>query len=189
MQMPVIIMLKYALLGFLNYRDLTGYDLKRVMETSTANFWNADLSQIYRTLKTLESEGAIASHIEAQDERPDRRVYTITDAGRKELQEWLITPLTEMSALKESLLLKVFFSGQVDKTTLLTQLRLQRELHRQNLLVYEGRTLSDIQQNAALTGASPTDALLWDATRRAGVLYEEMYLRWLDETISRIEST
>jgi len=182
-------MLKYALLGFLNYRALTGYDLKRVMETSTANFWNADLSQIYRTLKTLESDSAIASHVEPQEERPDRRVYTIREAGRAELQAWLYTPLTEMPALKESLLLKVFFSGQVDKTALLTQLRLQRELHRQNLLVYQGRTLTDIQENAALMGASPTDALLWDATRRAGVLYEEMYLRWLDETITQIENT
>lgn len=181
-------MLKYALLGFLNYHPLTGYDLKRVMESSIAHFWHADLSQIYRTLKTLEADGEITSEIQPQQDRPDRRVYTITEAGRTDLKTWLHAPLTEMSPLKESLLLKVFFSGQVDKTALLTQLRLQRDLHRQALAHYQSQTPQDIANNAAQMGATPADARLWEATRRAGLLYEEMYLRWLDETIAQIES-
>lgn len=182
-------MLKFGLLGFLNYRSLTGYDLKRIIDTSTTNFWHADLSQIYKTLKALEAEGAITSQLEPQEERPDRRVYTITDQGRAALQHWLSSPLMETSPLKETLLFKLFFSGNQDPTQILTQLRLQRGLHIQKLAQYQQQTLADIEDNAAFIGASPQDALLWDATRRAGVLYEEMYIRWLDETIDRLEKS
>jgi PadR family transcriptional regulator, regulatory protein AphA len=181
-------MLKYGLLGFLNYRSLSGYDLKRIMDASTANFWYADLSQIYKTLKALEADGAITSHIEPQEERPDRRVYSITDQGQEMLQVWLSVPLTETSPLKENLLFKLFFSGQQDPKQTLVVLRLQRGLHVQKLAQYQQQTHTDIEENASFMGATPQDALFWDATRRAGVLYEEMYIRWIDETIERLES-
>lgn len=180
-------MLKYVLLGFLNYCPLTGYDLKRIMETSTSNFWHADLSQIYKTLKTLEADGAITSTVEAQDDRPDRRVYTITGQGHADLGAWLAAPLTETNPLKETVLLKVFFAAQGDRARLIAMLRLQRDLHLVKLQQYQSQTLTDIEQNAAFIGATLDDALLWDTTRRAGVLYEEMYVRWLDETIERLE--
>ncbi|MBL8163052.1 MAG: PadR family transcriptional regulator [Anaerolineae bacterium] len=181
-------MLRYALLGFLNYHSLNGYDLKNVMEDSARNFWHADLSQIYKNLKTLQEQGMITSTLEMKEDRPDRRVYTITEAGRREFAEWLATPLTEITPIKEVLLLKIFFSAQAERISVLTQLRLQRELHRRNLQRYAEQTVSDIEKNIQRLGASLDDALFWDATRRAGVLYEEMYIQWLDETIARLET-
>ena len=49
-------MLKYAILGFLSYTPMTGYDIKLRMDRSTSHFWHAKLSQIYTTLKSLEEE-------------------------------------------------------------------------------------------------------------------------------------
>lgn len=46
--------LKHALLGFLNYGPHTGYELKKVFDISVAHFWNAELSQIYPSLKALD---------------------------------------------------------------------------------------------------------------------------------------
>jgi len=40
--------LEYAILGFLNYHPYNGYDLKKIFDTSSAIFWPADQSQIYR---------------------------------------------------------------------------------------------------------------------------------------------
>jgi DNA-binding PadR family transcriptional regulator len=34
--------LEYAILGFLNYHPSTGYDLKRMFDTSVRHFWNVD---------------------------------------------------------------------------------------------------------------------------------------------------
>ena len=45
--------LEQAILGFLNYRPFSGYDLKKIFDTSVRHFWPADQSQIYRTLNRL----------------------------------------------------------------------------------------------------------------------------------------
>ncbi len=180
-------MLKYALLGFLNYYPMTGYDLKQAMDRSTTYFWHAKLSQIYTTLKTLEEEGCVASTLEAQQERPDRRVYAITPQGKQELQRWLAQPETELSPKKETLVLKLFFSAQLDRQAILTQLRLQRDLHHQQMVYYRGVGSQSIQRAAAEHPELAKDAVLWEATRHFGEMYEELYIRWLEETIKLVE--
>jgi DNA-binding PadR family transcriptional regulator len=180
-------MLKYVLLGFLNYGPRTGYELKQEMDQSTSYFWHAKQSQIYTTLKKLEEDDLVTSQIEAQTERPDRRVYTITVAGQADLREWLERPLTEIEPRKETLLVKLFFSADLDKNTLLTQLRLQRDLHQQQYLLYRDEIAPHLQAQFDNPDVGQ-DARLWDATRRMGELYEEAIVRWLDETIAMIEA-
>ena len=181
-------MLKYALLGFLNYRPASGYDLKQYMDLSTSNFWHAKQSQIYTTLKKLEKDGMVISHIEPQQSRPNRRVYEITETGKADLNEWLAQPLIEIEQRKELLLLKLFFSAQLNPQRVLTQLRLQETLHRENLEKYQTTTKDVIRQFAASDDMA-ADARLWEATRRFGELYEEMFLHWIDETIEILENS
>ncbi len=180
-------MLKYALLGFLKYESKTGYDLKQTMDKSTGHFWHAKQSQIYTTLKKLEEDGLVISHPEPQESRPDRRVYTITESGGKELQEWLSQPVTKLDTTKQLLLLKLFFSGKLEKETILTQLRLQRSLHERQFELYKTEPTVFIKEIVASQPELKRDALLWEATRRFGELHEEIYLRWLDETIAMVE--
>ena len=50
--------LKHAILGLLTIQPMTGYELKHeAFDTSIAHFWQADQSQIYRTLDRMESDG------------------------------------------------------------------------------------------------------------------------------------
>ncbi|MEA3336625.1 MAG: PadR family transcriptional regulator [Chloroflexota bacterium] len=179
-------MLKYTLLGFLNYQSYSGYDLKQMMDVSTSNFWHAKQSQIYTTLKKLEQDELVISHIEPQERRPNRRVYEITEAGQADLREWLVQPLMTIEPHKETLLLKLFFSAQLNPQTILTELRLQRNLHQAKLEKYQTTTKEVIRQFAASTDMAD-DARLWETTRRFGELFEEMYIRWLDETIEMVE--
>jgi len=180
-------MLKYAILGFLKYRPHTGYEIKQTMDKSTGHFWHAKQSQIYTTLKKLEEGGLVASHPEPQESRPDRRVYTITESGSKELQEWLSQPVTKLDDSKVILLLKLFFSGKEDKETILTQLRLQRSLHERQFELYKTEPTDFIEEIVALQPDLKRDALLWEATRRFGELHEEIYVTWLEETIAMVE--
>lgn len=179
-------MLKFALLGFLNYLTASGYDLKQLMDVSTTNFWHAKQSQIYTTLKKMEQDGLVISHIEPQESRPNRRVYKITEAGQTELADWLAQPLTVIEPRKETLLLKLFFSAQLGSQAILTQLRLQRNLHQADLEKYQTETKDVIRQFAASDDMA-LDGQLWEASRRFGELHEEMYIRWLDETIEVVE--
>ena len=181
-------MLKYALLGFLNYSSMTGYDLKQFMDHSTAHFWHAKQSQIYMTLKTLEEEGLITSVVEEQQSRPDRRVYTITDSGRAALDAWLAEPLVETEKTKSSLMLRLFFSARLSREALISELRIQQGLHRRQAEFFRTETRATIQGIAAQNPAVREDAVLWDATRHFGEMLEELYVRWLDETIQTLEA-
>jgi DNA-binding PadR family transcriptional regulator len=154
------------------------------MDGSTSFFWYAELSQIYTTLKKLEQEGLLVSSLESRSDRPDRRYYSILPAGQQALRNWLETPLLALEPHKETLLLKLFFSAGADRENLLYQLRRLRELHLKQLAIYEGETTTLIQQIADQFPQLAEDGRFWDATRRFGVMFEQLYIHWLDETIA-----
>ncbi len=180
-------MLKFALLGFLNYSAMTGYELKQIMDSSTSNFWHAKQSQIYATLKKCESDGLVYSEVEVQDGRPNRRVYTITAAGKADLEAWLAVPFVELEAQKQKLLLKLFFGAALEKDALLTQLRIQKELHQQQIQYYKTQSKEIIARFSAAKPDMEKEAIMWEATRRFGEMFEEMYTQWLTETIVQVE--
>lgn len=136
----------------------------------------------------MEKQGLVISDIEVQESRPARRVYTITESGQAGLQTWLARPIIDLQPIKVLVLLKLFFSASRDKEAILTQLRLQRELHQRQSEWYEGDIVVVIQQFSAALPNAEQDALLWDATRRFGVMYENMIVAWLDETIAMIDA-
>jgi DNA-binding PadR family transcriptional regulator len=179
--------LKFALLGFLNYRSMTGYELKKYMDGSTANFWNAKLSQIYPALKLLEEEGWVHSNLQAQEERPDKRVYTITAEGKTNLQKWLAETSIDLNQRKDSFLLKLFFAAQVDKEATLALLYLQKNLHQRQVDFYRTETRGMIQGILKRNPTLQKDGIFWEATRRFGELFEETYVTWLNETIGILE--
>jgi DNA-binding PadR family transcriptional regulator len=180
-------MLQYILLGFLNYRPQTGYELKQLMDKSTGHFWYAKQSQIYTTLKKMEREGWIASRVKTQKARPDRIVYKITKSGLSVLENWVSNPIRELDSHKNALLVKLFFSAQAGRETVLTQLRLLRNLHQQKVRLYKSQAKNVIQESIARRPMLKKDALLWEATRRFGEHYEQMCLNWLEETITLVE--
>ena len=56
--------LKYAILGLLNRKNMTGYDLSKEFETTLFEFWNAKHSQIYPELKSLSEKGLVQYEVE-----------------------------------------------------------------------------------------------------------------------------
>ncbi len=184
-------MLKYILLGFLNYEPMTGYDLKRSIDSSTAHFWHAYHSQIYTTLRKMEEDGLISSEIDDREEKLERRIYQITDQGKSKLQQWLAKSLTELPPSKDSLLVRLFFSGSRDPQDVLEELRFQRQLRQQQLELYrqikpEECPESQIKSEVGLD--LNREAKFWHMTLDLGLAYEQMYLNWLDDTIAKIES-
>ena len=157
------------------------------MDGSTSHFYNAKLGQIHTTLKALEKKAWIHSTIHVQEDRHDKRVYIITAEGRDNLKKWLAEPLTEMAPHKNALLLKLFFAAQTDKKTLIALLHLQKNLHRRQADSYRTETRDMIQSVLQQNPALEKDGLFWEAARRFGELFEETYVKWLDETINSLE--
>lgn len=180
-------MIKYAILGHLNYTPMFGYELKQSMESSTKHFWHCKLSQIYMTLKALESEKKLKSEIEGREDKPDRKRYSITKLGKADLQNWLENPITEIALNKDELLLKFFFSATVQKEKLIQELELHLKLHKEKLNHYLKISKKQIQDSAKQYPQFKKDTILWEATRRMGELYERATIEWLKETISMIK--
>jgi DNA-binding PadR family transcriptional regulator len=139
------------------------------------------------TLKKMEREGWITSHVKTQKARPDRIVYHIAKSGLSVLEGWVANPIRELDPHKNALLVKLFFSAQAGRETLLTQLRLMRNLHQQKIRLYQIQAKNAIQESVAGRPKLRKDAFLWEATRRFGEHYEQMFLNWLDETITLVE--
>lgn len=89
--------LKHALLGVLDARPMSGYELKQFFDSSTGWMWSAQHSQIYPLLGKLERAGLIAGQEQVRGEHLRRVVYEITDEGVTELRRWAGTahPLQE----------------------------------------------------------------------------------------------
>jgi DNA-binding PadR family transcriptional regulator len=113
--------LHYIILGLLGAHPMSGYDIKRAFDRSLATYWNAGNSQIYTTLKTLAARRLVSSEIIPQEGRPNRRVYSLTNAGRTALDAWLAEPVPSRFT-KDEFLTRLFFCGQTSDTTALRHL-------------------------------------------------------------------
>ena len=108
----------------------TPYDLKRLAQVSTSNFWSVPHTQLYAECARLAEAGLLDEHREQTGRR--RRTYTLTDAGREALGEWSNTPTSELYELRDASTLKLFFGGDPAKLA-----RAQLDAHRRQLEVFE----------------------------------------------------
>ena len=83
-------------LGILSRGDATGYEIKKLFEEDGfQHFVEASFGSIYPALNRLMDEGLVSVREESQEKRPDRKVYSITKAGRDALLASLMKPLPE----------------------------------------------------------------------------------------------
>ena len=103
-----------ALLGLLNHRPMTGYDLKKMLDHPMGFFWAAQMSQIYRELNKLEKKVLVKSEIIPQEKRPDRKVYHLTKEGKENFLKWLNKFPDQLSQTSRSqFLMRIFFSSKI----------------------------------------------------------------------------
>lgn len=162
--------LDHAILGFLSSRPLTGYDLKtRCFDREAAPFWTADQAQVYRTLDRLDHATLVASRLIPQPGRPDRKLYSLTTAGRRALREWLETP-HPLPPLRDPLLLQLFFSAGLPDEELLAVLATARDGYQRRLDGLRSASTLGGSGTPAKSGAHPTSAAqAGSATRDAAV--------------------
>ena len=173
--------LPHAILGFLREQPLTGYDLKtQCFDVSVSNFWPADQAQIYRTLDRLEEQGWATSAVEIQRERPNRKVYSITEAGRAELARWLAAP-QPLPVHREPFLVQLYFAAELPDATILALLAGQIAAHEAQLRAYDEVPLPPPD---GPDGPDADRALaLARLTLELGLRSERMYLDWLRDAI------
>ena len=83
---------KTVCLGMLTDGEASGYDLKKYFESSFGHFFAAGFGSIYPALASLAEKKMVSCKCVPQDGKPDRKVYSITEAGRKHLRTELDKP-------------------------------------------------------------------------------------------------
>lgn len=98
--------LRDAVLTALLDGESSGYDLAKSFDASVANFWMATPQQLYRELDRLAEEGLIRARVVQQERRPNKRIYSLTRAGRGAIESFTAQP-PKASMIRDELLVKV----------------------------------------------------------------------------------
>ncbi|MCW3050337.1 MAG: putative transcriptional regulator [Solirubrobacterales bacterium] len=183
--------LRHAVLTALLEGEASGYQLSKRFDVSVAGFWSATPQQLYRELERLEEEGLLRARLIEQRRRPNKRAFTITAAGRRQLHEFTAQP-TRPAALRDDLLVKVQAVDVGDRDAVREALATRLEHAQGKLALYdrlhenmlEGRTEDDYLRDAERIGPY--------LTLMGGRLYEQLQIDWceavLDVLAARVRS-
>ena len=179
--------LPHAILVALCEQSGSGYELARRFDRSIGYFWAATHQQIYRTLRTMEDDGWVHVTPVTQQGRPDKKVYTPSDAGRVELARWIAEPLSGRGSTvadnrTRDLAVKLRGIEHGDIDALRAQVASLRAERAELLDTYRGFEKRQFPDPAALNGATLHQYLVL----RGGIRAEESAIDWLDEVIAAL---
>jgi DNA-binding PadR family transcriptional regulator len=102
--------MRYPFLALLADRPAHGYELKQALEQRFgATLPPLNAGQIYTTLARLERDGLVRGS-DVPDDSRQKRVYELTDAGRRALEEWVEKP-TPATRLRDEFFMKLVLAG------------------------------------------------------------------------------
>lgn len=163
-----------VILGLLSHEELTGYEIKKRIDTALKYFWGASYGSIYPTLGGLVERG-LASKREAEENKRNKLIYTITDEGRRYLKEWLRQPI-EKDELRYETLLKLFFGNEEGPGQALRHIEAFREKAEQELPYLLGAK-KVLEEHLA----EDTTHKYYLLTVEFGIRSYRTYLKWCEE--------
>ncbi|MFE0175994.1 PadR family transcriptional regulator [Streptomyces sp. NPDC059002] len=182
--------LEHAILVSLLEKPGSGYELARRFDRSIGYFWAATHQQIYRVLKRMEGDGWIDVREVAQQERPDKKEYSVAAPGRCALSRWLHEPI-EPESVRHELAVKIRGAAFDDPAALIREVERHRQAHADRLARYlagERRDFTgpDAPEAAGAPGALDAGRELQHVVLRGGIAYERMTLDWLDDVLATL---
>jgi PadR family transcriptional regulator AphA len=157
----------------------SGYDLVQRFRFGIGHFWNATHQQIYQELKKLHAERLVQYELHSQEERPDKKVYCVTAAGRRGLAAWFAEPVKPPQA-RDALLVKLYGGTRRNLPALIVELEQHLALHQKQLGDYRNLEALYFSQD----DAGRREHRLPYLTLRRGIRYQEGIVAWLEETIA-----
>lgn len=192
---------RFALLGLLSWKPMSGYDIKKTVDIGLSHFWNENYGQIYPTLDSLVTEGMVQKSDGEGSGKRKRFVYSITGRGEKAFREWISLP-ADPPVVRNEVQLKFFLSSSLPTKKTLKIVRNYRSQQQELLQGYresevilrraiecdeypqeveEILTTPKRRRSADQRAKQCTIFLL---TLRHGILVVESRVAWCDEVIS-----
>ena len=179
--------LRHAILASLLDGDASGYDLAKRFDVSVANYWTATPQQLYRELDAMAGDGLVAAEVVPQQGKPDKRVFTLTGAGREALADF-VASTPRASAIRDELLVQVEAVDAGDPEGLVQTLQGRMEQSQTKLDRYlrrRERMLAGRTEEQLLTGEGRVGPYL---TLERGIAFERDNLAWMDRALTALRA-
>jgi DNA-binding PadR family transcriptional regulator len=171
-----------TVLGLLAWKgEATGYELHKVVGRSVGFIWAPARSQLYAVLKRLAADGLVDGRDVAQADRPDKRIFRLTETGMATLRAWLdeVEPIEPED--RDGILLKLFFGEFGDPEAGTRQLLDYRRRTEDRLTTYR-----EIERT--FDGESGPAALRRLQSLRFGMALMRASLDWADDTLAALDT-
>jgi PadR family transcriptional regulator, regulatory protein AphA len=172
--------IRFAILGFLSWKPFTGYELKKIFADALSFHWSGNNNQIYGSLIELHDSGAVTIEVRQQEKYPAKKLYTITDRGRAELREWLLSG-PELPLLRSPAHIQLAWAESLSGPELDALLAAyERQLSDQAIMCREtirrGKEAPEGEGGAPRRGAR--ERLIWDSIDENRAAFYESELAW-----------
>lgn len=169
------ISLRHVILGLLTQQPMSGYDIRRVLKSLSWLVGEPSFGSLYPALKALEKDGRVTMELESRQNRPSRKIYSITPTGRQTLQEWIDRPAGPNASMK-AFVMRLILADNLSQAGLITQLYQRRS----QIAAY----CAALEQNATLTGGRANSGQR--LALEYGLALANAELAWLDSTLNRL---
>lgn len=178
--------LKHGILGLLTYESMSGYEIMKIFNDSLSFFWNAQTSQIYRELNSIEEEGWVTCELVQQDDKPNKKIFTITKSGMDELVKWLDGhDPSKIMNYRDDMTLRVFFSGNSSRVELVKEL-----IHYYNLNKKFFNGLKKVESETDLRAEhfkKYEDKIYWTMAIKRGQIKAQANMKWVKDCLDLLE--
>ncbi|MER6369120.1 PadR family transcriptional regulator [Streptomyces mirabilis] len=148
--------LHHAVLALLTQRPNHGYELKARFEEAIGPQWGGlNIGHLYQILERLVRDGYVSRSQVTQTDRPDKNLYTLTEAGRTELNTWATSAWVRVGGFRDELFLKLLGAVALGPHALTTLIEAQRQTYLSEL--------AGLAQQRRAHAAEPLVAVLIDA--------------------------
>lgn len=128
--------LNHVILGLLNRAPMTGYEIKKIIQSAPYMYWSGNNNQIYKSFAELLDEAYVTKEVHHQDGAPSKNIYSITEDGLSEFRKWMLS-VTEEPSFKKQFLIKLSLSDAMKNSELESMLSEYENVVRMHLILAE----------------------------------------------------
>jgi DNA-binding PadR family transcriptional regulator len=165
--------LRYLALGLLTQQPMAGYDIKRRLKPLAWLIGSPSFGNLYPILRSLLQENLVTVEVQLRQDKPPRKIYTITEAGQQALQTWTEQPATPRTTVLKTFVMRLVLAGHFTRSSLIGYLR-QRRAQVSDYHTALDASIQELRESTDLEHRLASDY---------GLAMANAELRWLDDVL------
>jgi PadR family transcriptional regulator, regulatory protein AphA len=173
---------RYVLLGLLQEENLSGYDMKKIIEIRMSFFWQESYGQIYPELAKMKEEGLIELYNteSTEDKKREKIKYMLTHKGQRELKKWMEAD-NEKDTTRSEFLLKMYLSTDKNVEEMRKHIITFKEQSEEKLELFN---IFEAQLNQNKEIHSNHKQILY--VLNLGIRLSKLYIDWSNEMLEEL---